>query len=161
MIFSITPHLGAGTLRFGMSRLAIRAQLAQTPHPFLRADVEDTDFYAELGLFVLYDEAERCVALEFTRPARVLLGDVSLLALSKKKAVALLGADPAFELDTASYTCYEVGIGAYYEVARRAESVIAFAPNYYEKSQQQKRTLETLDLEQLSLDELWDFIKKG
>lgn len=131
MIFSITPHIGAGVLRFGMSRTAIRAQLTETPDRFFRDEVEDTDSYPLLGLFVLYNEAETCVALEFTRPARVLLGGVSLLPLSKKKAVALFEADPALEQDEAGYTCYQQGIGAYYEESRRAESVIAFSPGYY------------------------------
>jgi len=131
MIFSVTPHIGAGALRFGMSRAAIRAQLPETPERFFRGEVEDTDSYPSLGLFVLYNDAETCVALEFTRPARVLLDGTSLLPLSKKKALALFAADPALEQDEAGYTCYQQGIGAYYEDSQRAESVIAFSPGYY------------------------------
>jgi len=131
MTFSLTPHLGAGALHFGMSRAAIRAQLAETPERFFRGEVEDTDSYPSQGLFVLYNAAETCVALEFTRPARVLLDGVSLLPLSKKNAVTLFAADPALEQDEAGYTCYQQGIGAYYEESRRAESVIAFSPGYY------------------------------
>ncbi|ALW85928.1 hypothetical protein AUC43_12970 [Hymenobacter sedentarius] len=131
MTFSITPHIGAGALHFGMSRTAIRAQLAETPERFFRNEIEDTDFYPSLGLFVLYDGTETCVALEFTRPARVLLDGISLLPLSKKKAVALFKADPGLEQDEAGYTCYQLGIGAYYEESQRAETVIAFSPGYY------------------------------
>ena len=84
-----------------------------------------------LGLFVLYDDAQTCVALEFTRPARVLLGNISLLPLSRKKALRLFEADAALEQDEAGYTYYQQGIGAYYEESQRAETVIAFAPGYY------------------------------
>jgi hypothetical protein len=131
MTFTITPHTGAGALHFGTSRAAIRAQLAETPEQFWRGNVEDTDFYPSLGLFVLYKEQETCGALEFTRPARVLLNGVSLLPLSKKKAVALFQADPDLAQDEAGWTCYQLGIGAYYEESQRAESVIAFCPSYY------------------------------
>ncbi|WP_035566762.1 hypothetical protein [Hymenobacter sp. IS2118] len=131
MIFSITPHVGARELQFGMNRTAIRAHLAETPERFFRGEAEDTDFYAFLGLFALYNAAETCVALEFTRPARVLIGEVSLLSLSKKKALALFEADPALEHDGAGYTCYQQGIGAYYEASQRAGSVIAFSPDCY------------------------------
>lgn len=131
MTFNITPHMGANSLHFGMSRSAIRAQFVETPERFFRGEVEDTDYYPSLGLFVLYNESEACMALEFTRPARVLIGAVSLLPLSKKKAVALMQGDPELEQDEAGWTCYQQGIGAYYEESQRAETVIAFSPGYY------------------------------
>lgn len=131
MTFTITPHIGADALRFGMSRSAIRAQLAETPERFFRGEVEDTDYYHLLGLFILYNEGEECVALEFTRPARVLLNGISLLPLSKKKAVALFHTDPNLEQDEAGWTCHQQGVGAYYEESQRAESIIAFSPGYY------------------------------
>jgi hypothetical protein len=161
MTFSITPHIGAGAFRFGMSRTAIRTQVVETPQQFLRGGVEDTDYYPSLGLFVLYNDAETCEALEFTRPARVLLGEISLLPLSKKKALALFAADPALEQDKAGYTCYQQGIGAYYEVSQRAESVITFPPGYYDKSKEKLRELETLNLAEMSVDEIMAFLKKG
>jgi hypothetical protein len=161
MTFSITPHIGAGGFCFGMSRTAIRTQVIEMPQQFLRGGVEDTDYYPSLGLFVLYNDAEMCEALEFTRPARVLLGDISLLALSKKKALALFAADPALEHDKAGYTCYQQGIGAYYEVSQRAESVIAFPPGYYNKSKEKLRELETLNLTEMSVDEIMAFLEKG
>lgn len=117
-----------------MSRTAIRTQVAEMPQQFLRGGVEDTDYYPSLGLFVLYNDADTCEALAFTRSARVLLGEISLLPLSKKQALALFAADPALEQDKTGYTCYQQGIGAYYEVSQRAESVIAFPPGYYDKS---------------------------
>jgi hypothetical protein len=134
MTFTLTPHLGADILRFGMSRSAIRAQLAETPTQFLRAEVEDTDYYPSVGLFVIYQEGEICVALEFTRPARVLLSGISLLPLSKKKALALFHEDATLTQDDAGWTSYQQGIGAYYEESRRAETIIAFSPGYYEAS---------------------------
>jgi hypothetical protein len=161
MTFSITPHLGAGALRFGMSRTAIRTQVVETPQQFLRGGVEDTDYYPSLGLFVLYNDAETCEALEFIRPARVLLGAISLLPLAKKKALALFATDPALEQDKAGYTCYQQGIGAYYEVSQRAESVIAFPPGYYEKSKKKVRELATLDVTEMSVDEIMAFLEKG
>jgi hypothetical protein len=161
MTFSITPHIGAGAFRFGMSRAAIRTQVDEVAQPFLRGGVEDTDYYPSLGLFVLYDAAETCEALEFTRPARVLLGGISLLALSKKKALALFAADPALAQDRAGYTCYQQGIGAYYEGSQRAESVIAFPPGYYDKTTEKLRELETLDVTQMSVDELMAFFEKA
>lgn len=161
MTFSITPHLGAGAFRFGMSRTAIRTQVDETPQQFLRGGTEDTDYYPSLGLFVLYNDAETCEALEFTRPARVLLGEIALLPLSKKKALALFAADPALEQDKAGYTCYQQGIGAYYEGSQRAESVIAFSPGYYDKSKGKLRELETLDVTKMSVDEIMAFFEKA
>jgi hypothetical protein len=132
MTFAITPHLGANTLHFGMSRTALRTQLAGTPERFLRGNIEDTDYYPSLGLFILYNDSELCVALEFTRPARVLVNGVSLLPLPKKKAMALFQTDSTLEQDDAGWTSYQQGVGAYYEEAQRAESVIAFSSGYYE-----------------------------
>jgi hypothetical protein len=121
-------------LRFGMNRLAIQAQLAETPTRFLRGDSKDTDYYPSLGLFVIYQEAEICTVLEFTRPARVLLNDVSLLSLSKKKALALFQPDSTLTQDDAGWTSYQQGVGAFCEESRQAESIIAFALGYYESS---------------------------
>ncbi|MCC2548196.1 hypothetical protein LJY25_17230 [Hymenobacter sp. BT175] len=160
MTFSITPHIGAGAFRFGISRPAIRAQVVETPQQFLQGG-EDTDYYPSLGLFVYYNDAETCEALEFFRPARVLLGEISLLSLSKKKALALFAADPALEQDKAGYTCYQQGVGAYYEVSQRAESVIAFSPGYYDKSKEKLRELETLDVTEMSVDEIMAFLEKA
>jgi hypothetical protein len=160
MTFSITPHIGAGGFRFGMSRTAIRTQVVEIPQQFLRGGVEDTDYYPSLGLFVLYNGAETCEALEFTRPAHVLLEEISLLRLSKKKALALFAADLALEQDQAGYICYQQGIGAYYEGSQRAESVIAFPPGYYEKSKEKLRELETLDVTKMSVDEIMVFFEK-
>jgi hypothetical protein len=131
MEFIITPHIGTDLLQFGMSRAIIRALFAELPEQFFHAGTEDTDYYPALGLFVLYDAAQVCVALEFTRPARVLLEGVDLLDLSKKEAIARFRATPDFEQDASGYTCYYSGFGAYYEQLKRAESVIAFEPGYY------------------------------
>jgi hypothetical protein len=160
MTFSITPHIGAGDFRFGMSRAAIRTQVVETPQPFLQGG-EDTDYYPSLGLFVYYNDAKTCVALEFTRPARVLLGEIALLPLSKKKALALFAADPALEQDKAVYTCYQQGVGAFYEGSQRAKTVIAFSPGYYDKSKEKLRELATLNLAEMSLDEIMAFLEQG
>ncbi|TGE20996.1 hypothetical protein [Hymenobacter metallicola] len=161
MTFIIIPHIGAGGFHFGMSRTAIRTQVNEVPQQFLRGGVEDTDYYPSLGLLVLYNDAETCEALEFTRPARVLLGAVSLLPLSKKKALTLFAADPALEQDEAGYTCYQQGIGAYYEVSQRAESIIAFRPGYYDKNKEPLRELAALDVTTMSVDEIMAFFEKA
>jgi hypothetical protein len=132
MNFSIIPHIGAGDLRFGMSRSDIRKLIPDAPEQFFRGGSEDNDYYSSLGLFVIYDAAESCVALEFTRPARVTLDALDLLALSKKEAVAIFGAESGFEKDSSGYTSYQFGIGAYYEQAKQAETVIAFSKGYYD-----------------------------
>lgn len=131
MDFLLIPHTGAGALHFGLSRSVIRTFFAEVPEQFFRGGTEDTDYYPSQGLFVLYDAAERCVALEFTRPARVFWDDVALLELSRKEAVARFRADPGLEQDASGYTCYQLGIGAYYERPKQAETVIAFSPGYY------------------------------
>jgi hypothetical protein len=84
-----------------------------------------------------------------------------LTVLSGKKALALFAADPTLEQDKAGYTCYQQGIGAYYEVSQRAESVIAFPPGYYDKSKEKLRELETLNLAEMSVDEIMAFLEKG
>ena len=132
MDFLIIPHIGAGDLRFGMSRPAIRNLLPDVPERFFRGDSEDNDYYSSLGLFVIYDTTETCVALEFTRSARVALDVLDLLSLSKKEAVARFGAEPNFEKDSSGYTSYHFGIGAYYEQPKQAETVIAFSKGYYD-----------------------------
>ena len=131
MDFMITPHVGVGPMHFGMVRSVIRALFAEAPEQFFRADTEDTDYYLSHGLFVVYDASQVCVALEFTRPARVLLDNIALLELPKKAAIARFRADPNFEQDARGYTCYQFGIGAYYEQSRWAETVIAFSKGYY------------------------------
>jgi len=131
MKFIIIPHIGTDLPQFGMPRAIIRELFAEFPAQFFRAGTEDTDHYPTLGLFVLYDAAQVCVALEFMRPARVFLEGIDLLELSKKEAIALFRATPDFEQDADGYTCYYSGFGAYYEQLKRAESVIAFEPGYY------------------------------
>jgi hypothetical protein len=126
MNFLITPHADVGAVQFGMVRSVIHTLFVEAPEQFFRGDTEDTDYYLSHGLFVLYDAAEICVALEFTRPARVLLDGIALLELPKKEAVARFKADPNFEQDASGYTCYQLGIGAYYERPKQAETVIAF-----------------------------------
>ncbi len=131
MDFLITPHVGVGAIQFGMARSVIHTFFAEVPEQFLRGDTEDTDYYLSHGLFVLYDTAEICVALEFTRPARVFLDGIALLGLPKKEAVARFKVDPNFEQDASGYTCYQFGIGAYYKRSKQAETVIAFSEGYY------------------------------
>jgi hypothetical protein len=131
MDFSIIPHIGVGAIQFGMARSVIHTLFDDAPDQFHRGDTEDTDYYLSHGLFVLYDADEVCVALEFTRPAQVFLDGVALLDLSKKEAVARFKADPQFEQDASGYTCYQLGIGAYYERPKQAETVIAFSKGYY------------------------------
>ena len=132
MNFSITPHIGVGDLRFGMSRPAIRELFSGVPEQFFRGGEEDTDYYPSAGLFVIYNATEACVALEFTRPAHVVLDELGLLELSKKEAVARFGIEPDFEKDSSGYTSYHHGIGAYYEQPKQAETVIAFSKGYYD-----------------------------
>lgn len=132
MDFPITSYIGAGDLRFGMSRFAVRELFPEIPEQFFRGDIEDTDYYSSLGLFVIYNAAEQCVALEFARPAYVTLDKLDLLALSKKDAVARFKTEPNFEKDASGYTSHHFGIGAYYEESKQAESVIAFSGGYYD-----------------------------
>jgi len=115
-----------------MSRPAIRALFSDVPKQFFRADEEDTDYYPLEGLFVIYNATEVCVALEFTRPAHVILDGQDLLKLSKKEAVVRFRAEPGFEKDSSGYTSHHHGIGAYYEQSKQAETVIAFSKGYYD-----------------------------
>ncbi|KUG06483.1 hypothetical protein [Solirubrum puertoriconensis] len=130
--FIITPHTSAGPVLFGLTRSDIRALFEYEPEQFLRGGEEDTDFYNPLGLFVIYDTDQKCVAVEFTGPAHVSLNGVQLLELSKKEATAFFNTDQELDRDASGYTSYQYGVGAYYEKHKKPETVIVFARGYYD-----------------------------
>jgi len=138
MSFEIFPHEGVGLVRFGMSRTEVRGAIGLQAKQFLRADKEDTDYFAEAGLFVSFAESGKAQAIELAAPSQAMLGDRDLLGMSFSEAMTfLLRRDPQSTVETDSLISKAEGVGIWAPLAKDnpeapVEGVIVFAPGYYD-----------------------------
>jgi hypothetical protein len=104
---------------------------------FKRADVTPCDFFEDVGLFAYYGAHDELRALEFARPACVILGDADLLSISFRSARALLSSIASdFKDDASGGESREAGIGLWApelpeDDTAPCESVISFVKGYY------------------------------
>lgn len=64
----IIPHCGAGPIRFGMTRSEVEQAIGRTPIRRRRNEFEQSvhDYFEARGLFVYYDQEDKCNAAELT-----------------------------------------------------------------------------------------------
>jgi hypothetical protein len=133
MRFEIEPDQGAGPVRFGMTRDAVRSVLAAPYEPFRkrREDEELSDAFHSLGVVVFYQPPGVCTAIEFdnsqpTYDGRVLLGEPAAEIIAWIKSL-----DHGAWTDVGSTISSRLGIGIY-APADAVETVIAFARGYFD-----------------------------
>lgn len=139
--FELFPLKGVGTLDFSTPRLNIRVLLKeyQVEEFYRTSDVRiASDYFPELGLFVYYDDLNRCEALEFTNGhSGLLFDDKNLFQIPYDDLESLFVLlDENIELEDLGFTSYKLGVGAFIadkSVAKDnpAEGIIVFKKGYY------------------------------
>lgn len=78
------PFEGIEGISFGMSRDEIRAAINEEYTVFRRNQfsVNSLDYYSDRGLFILYDENNRCNAIEFANTANLFFEGKDLFAFN-------------------------------------------------------------------------------
>jgi hypothetical protein len=139
MDFEISPHIGVGPLRFGMTPAEVRGALdspseltdksrSQTP----------TDYFSGLGLFAYYKDSGICRAIEFGGPATPTYRGRSILRQPYSEIEHWVRSiDPGFIRDIAGFKTHRFGFGVYAPASHHApqlpiESVIVFDELYWQ-----------------------------
>ena len=139
MEFRIDPYSSVGDVRFGMSREEVRGILGGPSSLFRRSpnSVRLTEAFSENGIFVIYDDIDRCAAVEMTTPASAILEGRAIISqpmIDVQRWLELNGAE--MSPDSAGFTCFSHGIGIFAPAAPSPfaliESVIAFNREYGE-----------------------------
>ncbi|MEJ2816140.1 hypothetical protein [Caulobacter sp. CCG-8] len=139
MRFPINPQTGVGPLRFGMLRDQVRSVLAVPVEIFRRTpkDVE-ADLFKSLGAFAYYDGNGALEAVEFFSPAKVTFNELDILNTSASELIGEMSeVDPDLECEGSGFTSRSFGFGVWSEDDSELppQSVIVFAPGYYESPQ--------------------------
>jgi hypothetical protein len=136
--FIILPYVGVGPLRFGMSPAEVRTALGATGERFRRTPhSREADAFTTEGVFVYYDEAGRCEAVEMTSPAKPEFGGRELLGKQYNDTATFIRTlDPDMREEAAGLTALGLGIGLYCSGAGKnsdlaVEAVIAFKRGYF------------------------------
>jgi hypothetical protein len=113
---AITPDVGVGSIRFGMSKAEVRGAVGAPSRPFRRSPFEDRDAgaFIDLGMFVYYREPGVCAAVEFGGSAIPTFDGAALLGRPFRAIYEfLVSRDPALEVHATGLTSLQCGIGIY------------------------------------------------
>ena len=138
--FSINPYVGAGDLRFGMTRDAVRKEVGGAFEVFRRGpeDALDSEVFDGDGIYVYYDPNDLCEAIEFSGPANPTLFSARLIGQPLDGVLAYLKKyDSTVSVDESGATAYAIGVGVYAPAVTKesgcvVESVIVFRRGYYD-----------------------------
>jgi len=138
MTWEINSYKGAGPILFGTQRESIRKLFAEEADSFERGGTESTDYFQAAGVFVIYDENDICVAVEFTKPAIVNWQGKRLFPMPLDELLDYVREkDEELEEDESGFTSYKNGIGCYTEdieaLEESAETIICFRHGYYDE----------------------------
>ena len=138
--YVIEPHVGVGPFKFKMTVEQARAVAGPPMHRNDHADEFGGGFmeyydgyrldYSPSGILMAFEGVYGDVGM--------LLDGVNLFSITAKKLRELLEAsDPDVEVDAAGATSPRLGIGFYMDhmaaqARKKPETVIAFAPGYYD-----------------------------
>ncbi|EIL95010.1 MULTISPECIES: hypothetical protein [Rhodanobacter] len=136
----IASHKGVDRLLFGMSASQVRALLHARFNAFKRSPdaAHPTDHFVEAGLFANYDRAGQLEAIELASPAAAGLYGINLLGMGFDEAVKYLKSrDPQLQREVDGAISLALGLSLYVPYAKDdpkapAESVLVFAPGYYD-----------------------------
>jgi hypothetical protein len=137
---NIVPYESLDQIRFGMPRDEVRKAVGVSFTEFVRNEFSaaPTDNFDTLSLFVNYDSAHRCEAIELAPPAEANFMGKDLLAMSFAEAAKWISTlDAKLHVDEAGLTSYKFGLGLYApdhqdSPEKPSESVIVFRKGYYD-----------------------------
>ncbi|WP_374528717.1 hypothetical protein [Novosphingobium sp.] len=136
MDLPLDPELALPSLPFGTSRHDVRRFFPGEPHPFRRTQADrESDYWAELGIFAYYDDAERLEALELASPARPVVSGETLTCLTLHNAKQLLRhLDATIEEESGAATSKALGLAIWTGAGEDGivEAVLRFAEGYYD-----------------------------
>jgi hypothetical protein len=162
MTFPFLPYVAVGPLRFGMERAEVQALLGPKGVALKPLGTVACEDYPSLGLFVEYDANFQCAYVALSATTSVLYQGKDLLRLTIKQLRKLLADDVHLELGADTLTSRLHGVGAVFDYQTKPVTrIMAFKKGYYDQSDEQLRRLETLNLHELSDEELWHFIENG
>lgn len=115
MDFNIHPFKGVNGIQFGMPVATVRARIPVDYNQFRRgSEAHSSDFFVEASEFAYYDADGHLEAMEFSSPARILLGQINLLSLHLSQIVPLLAKlDPNFSEDRVGAGFRNISVGIY------------------------------------------------
>lgn len=132
----ISPYVGVGPLRFGMTRAEVRLSLSSTPREVQKSMTSPlkTDSFRDWNLHVSYRDDYICNAVELWRGANPVLHGCELMAT---RYTALLDEfrklDTNLEIAVGTFISRQFGISVHSpDPAGTPESVLAFERGYYD-----------------------------
>lgn len=139
MKFQISPFMGAGELRLGMTPDQVRSVLGVEYRSFKRtpSTTYPHDYFTSLGVFAYYKAPGLLEAIEFTAPAEPIYKGKNLLNLPYVDLTRFLQSDDQdLEIKVDVLTSYRLGIGAWCpdaadDPSQPAETIIIFEKGYY------------------------------
>lgn len=162
MTFPLVPYVAVGPLRFGMERAEIQALLGPAEVSVTPFGTAECDNYPSCGVFVEYDAHLQCAYVALAAPTAVLYKGKNLLRLTGKQLSKLLADDAHLEIGGDTLTSRLHGTGAVFDYKTKPVTrVTAFKAGYYDQSDDRIRKLAALHLDEMSDEELWDFIENG
>jgi hypothetical protein len=162
MTFLLVPYVAVGPLHFGMARADIQALLGPPEASIKPFGTVECDDYPSRGIFVEYDANLQCAYVALSDPASVLYEGKDLLRLTVKQLSKLLADDAHLELGADTLTSRLHGTGAVFDYKTKPVArITAFKAGYYDQSDERLRKLETLNLHEMSDEEIWNFIENG
>lgn len=160
MTFDIIPYVSAGPLKFGMERVEIQSILGQENVPFTPGGKDVCDYYDALGILVAYDSDLQCAYIALGKPIVALYKGKDLLSLTAKQVGKILADDINLEEYGDGFTSHLHGIGTVFEYKTKPVSrITVFKKGYYSKNNEWEQKLEKLNLKEMSVDEIMNFIE--
>lgn len=140
MELDILPHVGVGSLRFGMTVDDVRRNVPAPAVPFLKgpAPGHPTDAFDPLGLHVFYRGSGTCEAIEMGPPANPTLRGQPLVGVAFSAVEQFLrGLDGQAAVDESGLTSTALGVAIYCpghdeNAGLPVEGVLVFQRGYYD-----------------------------
>lgn len=140
MDYDITPHVGVGPLKLGMTRDDVRTTLGSEVTTFGESDGGmPIDAFNDLGVHAHYRPPGILEAIQLWGPASPTLDGQPLLKRPFREIRDWVRSqDPDVEIEDDGLTSKKLGIASYAPSAKKSprtppEGVFVFEPGYYEK----------------------------
>lgn len=138
MKFVITPNVGAGPIKFGMTRNEVRQVINLPAREYEGGHTLPSDSFRGSGVAIHYREPDSCEVIALSLPANPIFRNRSLLKGQSLQVLNLWlkSIDDSVVNDICGITAYELGIALYtpdYDLFKfmRPEDALISAPGYY------------------------------
>lgn len=139
MKFEILPHLGVGSVAFGMTSHDIRATLGVAYESFFKSpsQAHPVDAFDSIGIHVYYTADGRCEAVELFSPAVPTVYNDRLVGVPFSCALEVVGRyDANLEIDESGFVSMGLGFSVYCpghnsNSGATIEGVFVFSRDYY------------------------------